>query len=144
MKIILTALPRPFAASVAMALAVALASSAQAQDTPLTAQQFEDYTTGKTLYFNSGGVSYGVEEYRDGRRVRWSFLDGRCKEGEWYPEDGQICFVYEDGTGPQCWTFFRGSNGLRARFMGDPAGSELYEAQQTDEPMACMGPDVGA
>ncbi|WP_099827170.1 hypothetical protein [Oceaniglobus indicus] len=132
---------RTFACTVALAVALPVAAQDQS---PLSAAEFESYTTGKTLYFNAGGMAYGVEEYRPGRRVRWSFLDGRCKDGEWYPEGEQICFVYEDGTGPQCWTFFQGSNGLRARFMGDPAGSELYEARDTDEPMVCMGPDVGA
>jgi len=88
-------------------------------------------------------VSYGVEEYLPNRRVRWSFLDGECKEGEWFTEGSEICFQYEDGTGPQCWTFFQGANGLRARFRGDDPGSELYEARQTDEPMMCLGPRIG-
>nr|WP_102110473.1 hypothetical protein [Kandeliimicrobium roseum] len=133
---------RRFALTLALTTGAAFAATGQ-DGTPMSAAEFEAYTTGKTLYFNAGGVSYGVEEYREGRKVRWSFLDGRCKEGQWYSEGEQICFVYEDGTGPQCWTFFRGNGGLRAHFMGDPAGSELYEAQQTDEPMSCMGPDVG-
>jgi len=114
-----------------------------AAETPMTGAEFDAYTLGKTLFFNSGGVSYGVEEYLPNRRVRWSFLDGECKEGEWFTEGSEICFQYEDGTGPQCWTFFQGANGLRARFRGDDPGSELYEARQTDEPMMCLGPRIG-
>ncbi len=44
---------------------------------------------------------------------------------------------------PQCWTFTRGSRGLIAKFLGADDGRELYEAQQSDKPMACLGPDVG-
>lgn len=114
-----------------------------ASETPMTGAEFDAYTQGKTLYFNSGGVSYGVEEYLPGRQVRWSFLDGECKEGEWYTSGEQICFEYEDGTGPQCWTFYKDNGGLRARFQGESAGSDLYEARQSDEPMVCLGPRIG-
>ena len=44
---------------------------------------------------------------------------------------------------PQCWTFFREGSGLRAVFENDPASTALYEARQDEEPMMCLGPDVG-
>ncbi len=111
---------------------------------PLSGEEFEAYVTGKTLYFGSQGVDYGVEEYLDQRRVRWSFLDGNCKDGFWYEaDDGQICFIYEDTPAPQCWTFFKDPNGLRAIFENDPEQTTLYEAKQNDDPMLCYGPDVG-
>lgn len=110
---------------------------------PLSAGEFEDYVTGKTLYYAAGGFSYGVEEYLPHRRVRWSFLDGDCKEGEWYEDQGRICFTYEDGTGPQCWHFFLGSGGLRARFLGDAATGDLYETHAAEEPLVCPGPRIG-
>ncbi len=111
--------------------------------TAMSAVEFDGYTQGKTLYFNSGGVSYGVEEYLPNRRVRWAFLDGECKEGSWYASGEQICFEYDDGTGPQCWTFFQSADGLRARFQDDEPGGELYEAKQSTEPMLCLGPKIG-
>lgn len=112
---------------------------------PLSANAFEDYTDGKTLYFGLGGQSYGVEEYLPDRRVRWSFNDGECKEGYWYEADtGQICFVYEDAPeSPQCWSFYQDGAKLRAVFQNDPAATVLYEAAQNDEPMLCYGPKVG-
>ena len=112
---------------------------------PLSAQAFESYVNGKTLYYGLGGTSYGVEEYLPDRRVRWSFLDGRCKEGYWFEADGsQICFVYDgDTTEPQCWTFFQDGNKLQAVFQNNTSATVLYEAQQNDEPMLCYGPDVG-
>ena len=111
---------------------------------PLSAGDFERYVEGKTLYYGMGGDAYGVEEYLDDRKVRWSFLDGKCKEGYWYEADANhICFVYEDTPDPQCWTFFQDGSKLRAVFENDPAQTILYEAQQNDEPMLCYGPDVG-
>ncbi|MGR3375084.1 hypothetical protein [Salipiger abyssi] len=110
---------------------------------PMSAAEFERYVTGKTLYFGLGGTDYGVEEYLPGREVRWSFLDGRCKDGFWYEEAGMICFVYDDQPAPQCWSFFREGNGLRAVFENNPANTVLYEARQDDEPMMCLGPEVG-
>ena len=127
-----------------LALAITFASATVVlAETPMTDPEFDAYTQGKTLFFNSGGISYGVEEYLPNRRVRWSFLDGACKEGEWFQRDTQICFVYEDSTGPQCWTFFKGDAGLRARFEGQSINSDLYETRQSDEPMICLGPEIG-
>lgn len=119
-----------------------LAMPVQAAE-PMSAAEFEAYTTGKTLYFGQGGQPYGVEEYLENRRVRWSFLDGQCKEGIWYEENDQICFIYEDNPAPQCWTFFAQSGGLVAQFQNDPDATTLYEAGEADEPMMCLGPEVG-
>ncbi len=110
---------------------------------PMSASDFESYVTGKTLYFGLNGDAYGVEEYLPDRQVRWSFLDGKCKDGFWYEDTGQICFVYEDDPAPQCWSFFKEGPGLRAVFENDPSSTVLYEANQDDEPMLCHGPDVG-
>lgn len=125
-------------AAVAACLALPVAAAE-----PMSGAQFEAYVTGKTLYFGQNGEAYGVEEYLEDRRVRWSFLDGKCKDGVWYEDRGMICFVYEDNPTPQCWSFFKESNGLRAIFENDPNATTLYEAQQNDEPMMCLGPEVG-
>jgi hypothetical protein len=109
----------------------------------MSAEAFNQYTLGKTLIYGQDGAAYGVEEYLENRRVRWSFLDGQCKEGLWYPQDGQICFVYEDNPEPQCWTFTLGAGGLIAQFEDEPDGLALYEADEADKPMLCYGPDVG-
>lgn len=127
----------------AIAFSALMPVAAWAADTPMTASQFESYVQGKTLYFGQEGQEYGVEEYMENRRVRWSFLDGKCKEGVWYEDAGQICFVYEDNPTPQCWSFFAEGSGLRAVFENDPASTVLYEARQDDDPMLCYGPDVG-
>jgi hypothetical protein len=123
-------------------IACILALPALAQDL-LTAEEFDTYTHGKTLFYGRNGTSYGAEIYHEKRRVTWSFLDGQCKEGEWYEADGLICFIYEDNTGPQCWSFERGTNGLIARFENNPTTTELYEAQDVGDEMICLGPKVG-
>ena len=115
---------------------------ASAQST-LSAEAFDAYTRGKTLYYGNDGEAYGVERYLEGRRVVWSFLDGKCKDGIWYEEAGQICFVYEDSDGPQCWTFQQTQSGLVAQFRNDPAATELYEARDMGDEMLCYGPDIG-
>lgn len=124
-------------------IALALSATSAFAQTPMTAEEFEAYTAGKTLYFGSQGKAYGAEQYLDNRRVRWSFLDGQCNEGVWYEDQGLICFLYENRTDPQCWSFVRNGDGLTALFQDEPGNTELYEATQSDEPMMCLGPDVG-
>lgn len=139
--------PHRFTAIVTLtALAMACVipgTHALAAETRLTAQEFDTYTRGKTFYYGAMGRPYGGEEYLDGQRVRWSFLDGDCKDGRWYEEAGLICFVYEDNPDPQCWSFANGAGGLIARFENNPAQTELYEVEQSAEPLLCTGPKVG-
>ncbi|SFC98191.1 hypothetical protein [Tropicimonas isoalkanivorans] len=124
-------------------LLLLLPMAAAAAEEPLTAEQFDARTQGRTLYFYSGGAAYGAERYHGNRQVTWTFLDGQCKEGHWY-QDGQfICFVYDDLPDPQCWTFFDTGSRLRALFEDREGATELYEAGETEEPLACVGPEVG-
>lgn len=110
---------------------------------PLNAEAFDRYTQGRTLFYGFDGAMYGVERYLPGRRVIWSFLDGDCQEGIWYEDAGQICFIYENRTDPQCWSFALSPQGLTARFENDPTATQLYEAEDIGEDMLCHGPDVG-
>lgn len=109
----------------------------------MTGAEFEAYATGRTLTFAAGGTVFGTEQYLPGRRVIWAFTDDICKEGIWYEDGDMICFAYEDPSAPQCWKFWRDGTGLRAQFEGDPAGTELSEVAQSDQPLRCLGPDVG-
>ncbi len=124
-------------------LLLAVLPAAALAETPMSAPAFEGYTTGKTLYYATDGYAYGIEEYLEGRRVRWSFLDGECQEGEWYPSGDMICFVYDGIGDPQCWTFYEKSGGITARFENDPESTELVETRQTRDPLLCMGPKTG-
>ena len=118
-----------------------------AAETPMSAEEFDAYTLGKTLTYGVGGDPYGVEEYLPGKQVRWSFVGDECRNGSWYDvasaEGPQICFVYEDRPDdPQCWYFFATGTGLLARFASDPA-STLAEVNQSQTSMPCPGPDLG-
>lgn len=112
----------------------------------MSAAEFDAYTRGKTFYYEGSGAPYGAEEYLDNNRVRWSFLDGKCIEGVWYMQGEMICFEYENDLGPECWVFSLSENGLTARFS-NPANSSdptvLYEVEQSDKPLLCLGPEVG-
>ncbi len=112
-------------------------------ETLMTPDEFEAYTTGKTLTYALDGQVYGIEEYRPGRRVRWAFAEGECEAGRWYVQDDWICFAYESTPEPQCWQFFIGSSGISAQFIGDAPETALSELAQSDAPLNCPGPDVG-
>lgn len=114
-----------------------------AADRPLTGEEFERIVTGKTFSYSNGGVPYGAEEYLDNRRVRWTFLDGECTEGEWYEAGEEICFVYDDIPDPQCWRFYDRGGRLSAQFSGQSSDTELFETSRMDEPLYCIGPEVG-
>ena len=124
-------------------IALLSSGSANAADLPVSPSEFEAMVLGKTLAYSTGGAAYGAEEYLDDRRVRWSFLDGECQDGEWYISGDQICFIYEAIEGPQCWQFYLRNGRLMARFENNPMSTELYETSRQDEPLLCLGPKIG-
>lgn len=120
-----------------------LAGPAFAQDA-MNGAEFDAYTNGKTLTFGVvGDDAYGVEQYQDNQRVIWSFLDGECSNGVWYESKGSICFRYDFDPDPKCWKFYDDPDGLRAVFMNRPNTSVLYEAQDSETPLSCPGPNLG-
>jgi hypothetical protein len=126
------------------AVLACLASAAVAQtDAPITAQEFEAHVTGKTVTYQQFGAIFGVEEYLEDRKVRWSVTADTCQYGSWYPEGDYICFVYEYDPAPACWTFWMRDGGLVALSIADAPGAELYEVARDQTPLPCPGPDVG-
>ncbi|WP_336461730.1 hypothetical protein [Frigidibacter sp. MR17.24] len=123
---------------------VAPAATTEAADEakPLTAEEFDALSVGRTLTYAAGGRVYGTEQYLPNRRVIWAFTGDVCKSGHWFPEGDEICFAYEDVADLQCWTFFQTPGGIAAKFRGDPAGDPLIAVQDSDQPLPCM-PDVG-
>lgn len=136
-------------------IAASLASTGHAQQAPspetpptlpapMSAEEFEKYVAGRTLFFLSDGSPYGAETYLPNRRVRWSYLDGKCQEGIWYALQNMICFEYTEHPTPQCWVFRTTQRGLHATFQGDPEQTILYEAIDAPEKQLCLGPELGA
>lgn len=125
------------------AIAFALAATLAHAETPLDADGFDAVVTGRTLIYGTAAGSYGIEEYLPGRRVRWSFLDGDCMEGRWYPKGDAICFAYEHRADPECWLFHLDEGRLGARPLRQPEGPSLYVIAESPEPMICRGPHLG-
>ncbi|QFT60436.1 hypothetical protein FIU94_16520 [Sulfitobacter sp. THAF37] len=110
-----------------------------------TAQAFQDYVGGRTVYFDRGdgrGVS-AAESYLEDRQVRWSERDGTCIEGEWFARDGLICFTYENNPDPQCWAVERTATGLVAVLRNGGFPTRIVERDPGGESFQCLGPKVG-
>jgi hypothetical protein len=112
---------------------------------PLTAAEFEALTTGRVMDHAIDGQVYGAEKYFPDRRVRWAFTGDDCMDGIWYEQGSMICFEYEDGTGPECWTYVRRGKGIQAIDDEDNVAAPLYPVDliPTTRPLACLGPEVG-
>ena len=127
-------------------LCLLLATPAIAQDAPgapMTAEEFDARTLGKTITYSAGGTPYGIEEYRPGHKVVWAFAEGDCREGDWFQQGDQICFDYHDDTPLQCWTFHDSPEGLVARFEGRDDGEPLISLKESTTSLNCPGPDLG-
>lgn len=109
----------------------------------MSADEFEAYTNGQTLYYSLNGSVYGAESYFEGARVRWSFLDGNCLFGTWQQREDMICFEYGADVDIQCWRFFKVVGGLIAKFADYELSASLYEARPAPTPLECPGPEVG-
>lgn len=121
------------------ALALILAATPALAE-PMDGPAFDTYVTGKTLSFNlPDGTTFGVEQYLPDRRVIWSATPGECLHGVWFDTPSSICFRYENDETPRCWAVTRTDTGLRA---DSPGGTTLFEATESDKPLACPGPDL--
>lgn len=123
-------------------LALCLATPALAE-TPLTGQEFDALTLGRTMTWAEFGAVYGVEQYLPGRRVRWTVMGDDCKTGHWYEDGAAICFKYEDDPAPDCWEITSSGDDLLARYTTNPPETEPVVVSETTEPLACFGPEVG-
>lgn len=130
----------------ALLLALALAGApAQARedgaDGTIGPDAFKTLTTGRTLTFTLDGRYYGAEQYLPERKVIWRLGNGDCVVGEWFPRNDSICFTYDAIAGLQCWRFTRRQGQLHASSLaGD---MDLKVTGNSDQPLACSGPDMG-
>lgn len=125
------------------ALLLALLPLPAVSDTLMTAAEFDAFVTGRVLDFTLDGQVWGTEQYKANRRVMWAFTAAECKEGIWYDQGDQICFLYEDPNDPQCWYFYKTDSGVSVRFVADPEGTPMSTVTESPGPLGCPGPDVG-
>lgn len=109
----------------------------------LGAEAFDALTRGRTVVYSVDGQFHGMERHLGDRRVEWAFADGECHAGRWYERGDNICFVYENLDGPQCWLFTGAPGGFNATFIGEDGPGLSYSAQVSDAVMTCEGPMVG-
>lgn len=124
-------------------LLLALLAAPAAAQTPMTPEEFETWSTGKSLDYAVDGQVWGSEAYHPGRRVTDADTGGPCRTGRWFPRDGAVCFVYEASPDEHCWRFWRqGETVLASPVTADPADPP-QTVTPAAEPLACPGPDVG-
>ncbi|MBU2983483.1 hypothetical protein KO498_16880 [Lentibacter algarum] len=111
----------------------------------MSGDAFDAFTRGQTFTYGYSEVPFGAEDYLPDRRVRWSLLDGDCKEGYWYDTPEKlICFVYEDRPDDaHCWAFYVEDGKLRATFESGEGFGTLYQIERKSEPLLCTGPKIG-
>lgn len=107
-------------------------------ETPMTAEEFDARVTGRTLSFGApGNPNFGVEMYLPDNRVLWSRGDGNCTQGEWFAQDGDICFRYENDPEDKCWAIYDEPGGIRAIFTTRPNTTVIFEADEGSTPLIC-------
>ena len=126
----------------ALALCLILPAPALAE-TPMTAEEFEAYVTGKTMDYIADGQVFGREVYLPGCKVRWAFTAEECKLGHWFGQGDQICFLYDGDPEPKCWIIWPDGEGLSASYSTDTPDIAPRSVRETTEPLGCAGPDVG-
>ena len=119
-----------------------LAGTAQAESL-MTVEEFEAWSTGKTLDYAVDGQVYGSESYFPGRKTLDADTGGPCRAGSWFPKDDRICFVYEGASTEHCWRFWRDGDRVLADFLGQDPDAPISEVTEAATPLACPGPDVG-
>ncbi|MDF1873821.1 hypothetical protein [Vannielia sp.] len=126
-------------------LALLLLTAAPAfAEGPLTVEQFSEHVTGRTIWFSENGHLAGGEEYLPNKQVRWVNSAGECMTGYYDQLDDMICFHYDQKPNePQCWTIFIEPEGLRHVFLNDPNMAVQLEIPDVDDPLLCLGPEVG-
>ncbi|WGH79709.1 hypothetical protein [Jannaschia ovalis] len=111
----------------------------------VSAAEFAEMVTGRTLYFDRFGQAFGAEQYFEDSRVIWAFESGQCQRGIWFENAaGQICFVYESEAVPQCWQFLQMPDGaFHARSVGADPAEDLVTRDVSRDPLDCPLPDLG-
>ncbi|MEL7348974.1 MAG: hypothetical protein AAFN17_14555 [Pseudomonadota bacterium] len=122
----------------APALAATAAAQTAGEGAPLSPEEFGDYATGYTLYFERNGEPWGSESFAEDGSVVWRYPSGNCLEGVWRAYEDQVCFFYGPGTEVLCWSLTqRGEEIHGVLETGDEAGLELMITGRDRRPLLC-------
>ena len=127
---------------IAALLMLATAPSAEI----LTGKQFDALTRDTTMHFSADGQYFGSEQFFSGRRTVWRAEDGRCVNGKWDYQAPAICFIYDDGSGPFCWTVEKQGREVTVtstNAVEDSPPLALELTSQDTQPILCTGPLFG-
>ncbi|MGB3553575.1 MAG: hypothetical protein WBA25_02930 [Jannaschia sp.] len=135
---------RPTAIPAVLCAAISLAGPVAAERI-VSAEEFEQMVTAKTLHFDRFGEAFGAEQYFEDKRVIWAFEGGQCQRGIWFENvGGDICFVYDDNPVPQCWHFLQMDDGsFHARSIGSDPSEDLVKSSVGTDSLDCPLPDLG-
>ncbi len=126
-------------------IALLFASATQAQQV-MSGAEFDEFSRNTTMYFTEGGLFYGSEQFLPNRRTIWRAEDGSCVNGKWAEVDGDICFIYDIGSGPHCWEFITNDTNMTiTNTTGTPNDPPLVLelSGQDTRPILCTGPEFG-
>lgn len=122
---------------------LALLTTPAAAETPMSPDEFDAWSTGKTLAYSVDGVVLGAEAYFPNRTVRDADTDGPCLDGTWHAEGNAVCFVYPAREGTHCWTFWRDGAAVYAKPLAATADDPAQLVTEAATPLTCPGPEVG-
>jgi hypothetical protein len=125
------------------AKALLLAAQAASAQTPMSPDDFDAWSVGKTLDYAVDGQVYGSETYFPGRRVLDADTGGPCLEGTWYADGNAVCFVYPARDGTHCWLYWREGDAVFAKPLTAAPEDPAQEVIEAASPLSCPGPDVG-
>lgn len=120
-----------------------LLTQGAAAQTPMTPEEFDRWSTGKTLDYSVDGQIWGSEAYFPDRQVRDADTGGPCRDGYWYAEGDAVCFVYPGYDGTHCWHYWRDGDRVLAKPIQGAPDDPLQLVSPATSPLACPGPDVG-
>ncbi|MEM6421100.1 MAG: hypothetical protein AAF698_00820 [Pseudomonadota bacterium] len=119
-------------------LTLTLAAGATGASEPMTPEEFGEYATGYTLYFERDGEPWGSEHFDPDGSVTWRFPSGTCVEGVWRPYEDQVCFYYGQDDEVLCWSMSREGDGLVGVLdSGEEAGLRLEITGRDRRPLIC-------
>ena len=124
-------------------VALLLAAAPALAQTPLTAEEFEAFSIGKTLDYATHGQLYGSEMHLPGRKTRDADTGEACHDGIWFPRGEAICFVYDGDPVQHCWTFWREDGEVMARPANSAPDAAPSVVTIAKTPLVCPGPEVG-